>query len=104
MNRALPSPQPARSPTMAPMLFDETPERFGCGGERGDLGGGHRLEMALQDGAVARARLLQGRLAGSRQRNEDDAAVGRVALALHPAALLEALDQQRHRRLGEPFA
>src|SRR5262245_48902769 len=70
------------------------------GEERGDLVVGERDQVVAQDGAVGRADVFEGGVPGLGERDEDAAAVGGIAPARDPPPLLQALDEQRHRRLG----
>ena len=60
---------------------------------------GERDQVVAQDGAVRRADVFESGVPGLGERDEDAATVGGIAPARDPPPLLEALDEQCHRRL-----
>jgi hypothetical protein len=81
--------------------LDQRVHRIGGPLQRGELFAWEVGEVHLQAFPIAAPHILQSLAAGRGERDQDDAAVFQRPLANDEPGPLQALDHQRHRRLGQ---
>jgi hypothetical protein len=83
------------------VLTHEAPQGARCAVELGELRVAHRVQPLREGASIAAAELLQRGGAVRSQRDQRDAAIGRVTAAGHESLLLQTFDERGGRRLRE---